>query len=336
MNKKGILLIIVTILILSGCTNTENKKLVYTGFVEAEEINIPSEIGGVIKRVLVKEGQNIEKGTTIAEIDTTSLEIQLKQLKAQLKSAKAQLEELKEGTRSEEIDLARTNLENAKVVLDGAKKNYEYRLERLEKIEKMYKENGASEQQVKDAKALVDEAYTKMKSAEKNYYSAKSRLDLLLKGPRGQKIKAAEGKVEGIIAQIELLEYQISKGKIKSPINGTVENINFNKGELIPKGGNIASVIDLDNLWVKVYIPEKYLHRVSLGDELNLYSNHLKDEEIKGKIIYISNEAEFTPKNVESKENKEEMVFEVKVEINDKKRVLKPGMLVDVRLDGGK
>lgn len=331
------LVLLIAVVFLTGCSGVnENNNEVYTGFAEANQINLSAEIGGIIKEVFVEEGQIIKKGQPIGQIDTYDLELQLKQLNAELKIAEAQLREIEKGTRSEEIEIARANLDKAKIALDGARKDYNHKLEKLEDIKRIYSESGTSEQQVKDMEALVDKAYTQLKSAEKSYASADAQLKLLLNGATVEKIDIAKGKIDSINAKIELLKHQISKGKIVSPLDGVVQNVNYNEGELISIGGNISNIINPNDLWVKIYVPEKELHRVSLGDEVKLSCNFLKDESLKGEIIYISSEAEFTPKNVESKESKEEMVFEVKVKITDNNPSIKPGMLIDVILDGDK
>lgn len=330
-------IILIVAIFLTGCSGVnESTQQVYTGFVEANQVNVSAEVGGTIKEIFIDEGQMIKKGDPIAQIDTYELEFQLKQLNAEQKIAEAQLREVEKGSRHEEIEIARANLEKAQVALEGAKKDYEHKLEKLENIKKIYNESGASEQQVKDMEALVDGSYTQLKSVEKNYVSAENQLNLLLKGATIEKIDAAKGRVDSIKARIEQLKHQASKGKIVSPLDGTVQNVNFNQGELIPVGGNIATIVALNDLWIKIYVPEKELHRISLGDEVELSCSFLVDKSLKEKVTYISSEAEFTPKNIESKESKEEMVFEVKVKIVDDVSQIKPGMMVDVKLDGDK
>lgn len=255
-------------------------------------------------------------------------------MEAGLKAAEANLEELINGTRSEDIKRAKANLENINALLEGSRKDYEYRIQNLDDIEQLYEEGGVSEKQLEEARLAADAASANLQSLEKQYEATGAQLDLLLNGPTGQKITMAEAEVERIKAQIELLKYQISKGKIISPVDGVVQNTFFEQGELIPVGGNVVTIIDMDDLWVNIYVSEKQLHRLSLGGQVELLADFSKEEKITGKVVYISSEAEFTPNNVESKESKEEMVFAVKVKIEDKSLPFKPGMLVDVKLDG--
>ncbi|WP_069649904.1 HlyD family secretion protein [Caloranaerobacter ferrireducens] len=333
MKVRFLLFTILFAILFIGCSIQENNEIVYTGFIEGDEIDISTEVSGVLNDILVHEGESIKEGDLIAKVDTKSLSLQLKQVEAELKMAEAQLDKIKAGARSEEIRKAEVSLEEVKVLLEGAKDEYEYRLKNYNKINDLYKNSGASEQQVRDAKALLDSSYTKVQSLEKKYLQSKTQLELLLNGPTVEELNIAKAKVESINAKIELLKYQISKGDVVSTVDGVIQTINYNKGELVSAGSNIATIVDLNNLWVKIYVPQKELHKVSLNQEVLLTLDY-KDKKIRGKVVYISPEAEFTPRNVESKESKEELVFAVKIKLIDKLSELKPGMLVDVHLDG--
>lgn len=335
MKLKHFLLLTILVLSLTGCMKN-SKDTAYTGSIEADQIDISSEISGTLSKLFIQEGQNIKKGEKIAQIDTTSLNIKLKEAQAQLNSSQAGLKETKNGSRAEEISKARANLEAISALLEGAKSKYDYNIKNLNDLKSLYESEGVSQKSVEDAQALVDSSDSNYKNLQKQYEANKAALDLLLKGATSEKIKMSQSQVDLAASNIELLQYQISKGDIFSPIDGVVQTINFDENELIPNGGNMVSILDLNNQYVKIYISQKQLHKISLNQELNLTNDSLKDKKIKGKVIYISSEAEFTPKNVESKESKEEMVFEVKIKIMDNLDFLKPGMLVDVKLGDDK
>lgn len=324
--------VLIIVLLLGGCRLESGDDSIYTGTIEADDVSIGTELGGRILNILVDDGEKIAKGTEIVEIDTTDFKIKLKKARAALKASEAKLDEIIEGAREEEIKNATANIKNIEIQLVGAKKNYDYRLENYNNLKELFQNSVVSQQKIEDAKALVDSEETKVKSLEKQLEAANSKLDLLLSGARKQKIEMVKAEVDIAKAEIELLENQISKGCVKAPIDGTIESIYYNIGESVALGGNIAKIIDLENLWVKIYVPEKELHKVLLNQEKNLLLDST-DGVIKGKVIYISSEAEFTPKNVESKENKEETVFEVKIKILDKNSLLKPGMFIDVDLE---
>ncbi len=337
--KYRLILAAVVILLLSGCTGRNaSKDLTYTGTIEAREIDVSTQVGGTIEEIGVEEGQPVVQGDVVCRIDTESLKLQLMEAEAGFRASQAALDELNSGTRSEEVRKAEANVANIEALLEGAKKDYEYCLQNLTDMEQLFQEGAVSLQRLDETRLLADKAYSNVRSLEKQYESAKAQLDLVLNGPTGQKISMAEAEVERAQARVELLRYQLSKGKVLAPISGIVQKVFYEQGEFIPTGGVTVSIIDPDDLWVKIYVPEKHLHRIALGDEVRLYADAFEDKEVTGEVIYISTEAEFTPNNVESKESKEEMVFAVKVRVNlgEEPLALKPGMIVDVRLDGGK
>ncbi|WIF94768.1 HlyD family secretion protein [Caminicella sporogenes] len=332
MKKIVIVLLILNVFLTSCSINFDNSQSTYTGTIEAEEIKVSSQIGGIVENIFVEEGQKITIGDRIADIDVKDLKIQLKKAENQLKIAKTKLEEILDGTRSEKIKAAKANTEKIKAQLEGARKNYEYRLENYNDLKQLYNKGVVSKQQLKDSKAVLDLADANLKSIEKQYKSSIAELNLLLNGATEKTIKTAQLEVKRAEIEIDQLKNQIDKCSIKSPIDGVVQTLNFKKGELISKGAVIATIINTNNLWLKIYIPEKELHKIKLGEEINIFTNFENKKIIKGKVVYISSEAEFVPKNVESKESKEEMVFEVKIKLFDKDNDLKPGMLADVKL----
>lgn len=332
MNKLKILIILLIGFSIVGCS--KDTSLVYTGTLEATEVDLNSEVSATVKNVFVDEGSSVKKGDKIFQIDDTSLLIKLNQAKAQLNVAKADFDEVSNGSRSEEIKKSQANLESIDALLGGAKSEYEYVLDNYNDLKSLYEQDAVSKKELDGAKTSMDKAYSNFQNVQKQHESAKSSLDLVLSGSTNERIKKAKAQVDTMKANVDLANYQLAKSTIYSPINGVVQNINYDEGELVLNGANVANIINLTDRWVKIYIPQKQLNKVSLNQEVNIKADYLKDKKLTGKIVYISSEAEFTPKNVESKESKEEMVFELKVKIEDDSNLLKPGMLVDVELEG--
>ncbi|MDE4543276.1 efflux RND transporter periplasmic adaptor subunit [Thermoanaerobacterium sp. R66] len=172
------------------------------------------------------------------------------------------------------------------------------------------------EEQAKEAKAALD-------MAKLNYEQIKN-------GPKEQ-ADIANLKVEQAQAAYDLSNLMVKKGVITSPISGTITDTYFNAGEIITPGGNIAEISDLSNLWIKIYVPEKYLYKVSLNKDVAISVNSI-NKKISGKVVYISPNGEFTPKNATTESSKEDIVYEVKIQIKDNVKELKPGMLADVTI----
>ncbi|WP_434631716.1 efflux RND transporter periplasmic adaptor subunit [Thermoanaerobacterium thermosaccharolyticum] len=172
------------------------------------------------------------------------------------------------------------------------------------------------EEQAKEAKAALD-------MAKLNYEQIKN-------GPKEQ-ADIANLKVEQAQAAYDLSNLMVKKGVITSPISGTIIDTYFNAGEIITPGGNIAEISDLSNLWIKIYVPEKYLYKVSLNKDVTVNVNSI-NKKISGKVVYISPNGEFTPKNTTTESSKEDIVYEVKIQIKGNVKELKPGMLADVTI----
>lgn len=204
------------------------------------------------------------------------------------------------------------------------------------KIIVIHKEEGA-EVKKDEIAATVDSSAQKLmvKQQAASLKSAMAKLDLLKNGSTSQAIKAAEANVEQLQAAYDLAELTLSKYDIRSPVSGTFIYKNVEVGDIIMPGGSIGTVSDLSDLWVALYVPERYINNLALGLELKLSSISLSNTPIKGKIIYIADKAEFTPKNTETPEAKENTVFKIKVKILDNIQKLRPGMTIDANIPVG-
>ncbi|MFA6939777.1 MAG: HlyD family efflux transporter periplasmic adaptor subunit, partial [Clostridiaceae bacterium] len=165
--------------------------------------------------------------------------------------------------------------------------------------------------------------------AAANLKMAKARLNQLPDRASDDKEDELKGAVEAAEAQVKINQLQLDKCSIKALNSGVITTVYVNKGEIVSQGMNIAKVYDLKSEYVKVYIEESKRDKVELNKTLNIYVNDNKT--IKGKISYISPESEFTPKNTETKEDKENTVFMIKLKIDESDKAY-PGMMVDVEL----
>ncbi|TCO69701.1 HlyD family secretion protein [Marinisporobacter balticus] len=331
-----ILLCMILGVFLSACDFNDIDSNIYTGTVECEDVDIISEVSAEITDIFVKEGELVKKGDRIAHIDVEDLKIELKKGEAGLKIVNAKLDKLRAGARSEEIKKAKVQVQKLEEISEGKESDYKFKLKNHEDIKKLFQEGIIAEKQLGEAKVLLDTAYADFESAKKEVESAQYTLDLITKGTRSEEIHMVLGEIDSAKATVDTIKYKISKGNIIAPIDGTVESLYYHEGEFIPAYGNMTNILDLKNLWVKIFIPEKEMEKISLQQEINMTADFMGNQKIKGKVIHISKKAEFTPKNIESKENKQEMVFAVKIEIMDDLEKLKPGMLIDIHLGGEK
>jgi HlyD family secretion protein len=340
-NIFAIMLACSAVLLFSSCGEAKNLEL--SGTIESTQVDAFSEASGKIIKLDKEEGDPVKQGDVIAELDGRLQELAVKQQEAVVKLKAAKLDELKAGTRPQQLDQAEAAaksaalaVKNADTGVDTAQTSYDYVLEKYNNIKALYDSKSASENDLLDAKYKVDTAGQQLDVAKKQLESARAQLesanaqlDLLKKGSTSQTIQAAEADLEQSQAALEQAKLTLEKYKVKAPMDGTLITKNAELGELINTGASAGTVSDLGNLWMYVYIQQKYLNRIALDQELYLRVKALDGSLVKGKIVFISGSAEFTPKNAETDEARENTVFKVKIKILERVDELRPGMTAD-------
>lgn len=239
----------------------------------------------------------------------------------QLRQAEAQRDLVFAGPRKEEIRQAEAMLMEARARVAGAKSA-------LSNARTAYQDRLAAKQQV-----ILAQMQYEMALAQRD--AAKAQLDLLLAGERKEVIDAARAEVERARAAWQQAEVSLRKTVIHAPSNGTVSEVVAEVGEVISAGVPIVRILDLERPWVKVYIPVVYLDQVKVGQMATVIIDSATEPNRKfhGKVVEISQEPEFTPKDVQTKEQRVQLVFWAKVAVTDAKGKLKPGMPADVIIE---
>ncbi len=296
----------------------ENSLLVLSGNIEVKEVNVAFELSGRIKELNKKEGDKVEEMEVLGKIDGEKIEKELELQSEILEEAKIKLQELKKGSREQEIKEWEANLKAAEVEMEKAKKDFQ-------RADFLYK-NGAI------SVAIYEEFKKIMELSEANYQKVREKLDLIKEGPREEEIKRQEKKIKQIEANIKIIEDNLRDTILYSPINGVVLQKYTEEGEIANPSHPVYTIGKIDEPYVKVYIKEDKLGLIKIGQEAEVFSDTYPDKSYSGKITYISSEAEFTPKNIQTKEERTKLVFEVKVDVKNEKEELKPGMPVDVKI----
>lgn len=337
--KKAKMKIIPFIIILAGVClyfyqtqQVADTAMKYTGNVEGKEINLTTEVAGEITGVQVVEGENISKGDLLFSVDVSDYDIQLQQLKLQQEIATLNYDLLLDGASQEDVDLATSNMNSVSKQLSGAERSYEYAQDNYDDLKVLYASGAVSKTELNQSKLAADQAYAAMTSLQAQVDATKASLDKVLAGADDQALAIAKAEIELRALEIENLENTIQKGEKYAPIGGMVQSVNYDIGEYIAPGKTVISIINSDALSIDVYIREYTLYKVKVGDPVAITEGFLGDKTVTGKIAAISSEAEFTPKNVESKESKQEMVFKTTIEVTEGQEYLKPGMFVDVEI----
>ena len=306
-------------IIIAGCGNGNNKNSIeVTGTIEAVNVTVSSKTSGEIKELRVKEGDKIKEGDTILVIDTESLRLQLKQLDAGTEMSRAQLELLQNGARKEDIQQAESLLKQAQVNYDQAKTD-------RERLEKLYQSQTITKKQYDDAASRFDLMNAQISSAKENYSK-------LRKFSRPEEIKQAGAKLDQSKAGADLIKKSIKDSYVVSPINGILVEKYFEAGETVSPMSSLVKVSDQTTVKLVIYVTELELGKIKLGQKAEVSVDAFKDRKFNGTVTYISPEAEFTPKNIQTKDERTKLVFGVKIEIPNPNYDLKSGMPADARI----
>jgi membrane fusion protein YbhG len=344
------------------------KILSLPGVVEIQEVRLGSKVGGRVRSVEVKEGEVVEKDQVLVTFDVPELEAQRQQAEAHLQSAQADFEKanngprvqekeaakmameaarskwdrMKAGPRKEEIEEARSELESAQADVKLAEENLR-RVRRLYESqasfteEKERAESGRDRMRglVKKAKASLDlllAGYRKedVAEAEAQYKQAKANYELLLAGTRSEEIQAAEAKVAEYSGKLHEIQANLNEATVRALEPVTIEVLAVRKGDLVAPNQTILRVLRADDLWVKAYVPETLLERIRLNQEVEVTIDSYSGRTFKGVVRQISSASEFTPRNVQSADERRHQVFGIKVQVPDPEGIFKSGMAAQV------
>jgi len=297
---------------LLGCGNSADKQLIHaSGHFEATEVRVASKMGGRLVSLPFWEGDRVKGGEVVARLDTTDPEHDLARTRAELDAASARLGLLLAGTRTEDIQRAEAELGRAEADLAGATLD----LNRLE---------GLADRGTATLKAR-DDARTRRAMLERVVAANRAEVAKLKAGPRPQEIEQARAQRAGAEATVATIEQHIADATVVAPRDGVVTSRATEPGEVLPPGALLYVLTDIDHPWLNVYVDEPSLSRVHLGDPVRVKVDG-RSEHFSGKVTYVSQVAEFTPKNVQTPEERAKLVFRVKVGLANPEGIFKPGM----------
>jgi HlyD family secretion protein len=299
----------------AGCSKSNLDGAIHaSGHIEATEVHLAAKVGGQLLAAPFEEGATVAAGATVARLDTNDAEHRLAQARANVEAADAQLRLLLSGTRAEDLRRAEEQLAQAQAELDAARRD----LDRL---------SGLAERGTATEKSR-DDAATRKEVAERAVAAAKAQLDKLTAGPRRQEIEAARAQRASAEAMVAAVEQQISEATVVAPVSGVITTRVAEPGEVLAPGRTIAVLTDVSRPWLTVWIDEPNLARVKLGQEVTVKVDG-SDQSFEGFVSFISPVAEFTPKNVQTPDERAKLVFRVKVRLDNPDGIFKPGMPAD-------
>ena len=279
------------------------RELVLSGTLEARTVNVGSLVGGRIARVLVDEGSRVSAGQLIATIETETVDRQIAEQQAVIEAARANLQKALAGPRPEEI---------AKAQAVAANDERDRR-----RLEALYHAGIASREQ-------LDDAATRSKGSAED-------LRVLQRGTRKEDIDAARAEVEQQQRRLATLLKQRAETDVRSSVNGVVQSFGLRPGDLVAPNQTVAEILEADQLWVRVFVPETLLGLVHVGAPVRAKVDTFPNEWFAGHIATINPQGEYTPRNVQTEAQRAEQVFGMRV-IVDPNPKLKAGMAATVDL----
>lgn len=266
-------------------------------------MNVGSLYGGRVVRVLVDEGTDVTPGQPIVTLETETIDRQLAEQRAAIETANANLRKGLAGARAEEIDKASTI---------AANKEKDRR-----RMATLHREGIVSRQ-------VLDDAATQAKTAGDD-------LRLLQKGTRPEEIAALRAQVEQQQRRLDTLMKQRTETEVKSTVAGVVQSFGLRPGDLVAPNQSVAEILESEQLWVRVYVPETLLGLIRVGQTAKVQVDTFPNESFAGRVATVSSEGEYTPRNVQTRAQRAEQVFGVKVIVAANPK-LKPGMAAEVDL----
>ena len=347
--------------------------LIVSGFIEAEQIRVGSRVGGRVAEVLVSEGQRVVRDQPLYRIEPYDLEQRLARAEAELAAARAAHAKLAGGYRPQELEQARARrdrlaaalaraqagprpgeihiaeeqLKIAQANLEWVQAEFRYVMSlakqqtaaqtEIDRVNRQLKSAAAQAAAAEQELALLREGTRKEEIAEARaaLAEAQAALELLEAGYQAQDIEEAAARVAAAVAEAEMIRRQMAELTVRSPAECVVEVIDLQAGDLVAPNAPSVSLLDLSSMYVRTYVPAGQLERVRLGQRVPVRVDGIGDRLFTGRVTYIASEAEFTPRNIQTPEERSKQVFRLKVVLEEGQDRLRAGMMGDVLLEQG-
>jgi multidrug resistance efflux pump len=340
------------------------------GIVEIQEVRLGSKVGGRVEKIAVKEGALVEAGQPLVYFEVPELRAQREQLEAKLQQAQADWEKARNGPRDEEKEAAKAATTAAKEKLkrlevgwreeekrqarnelETAEADLKQATEEYDRLATLYRQRTVSRSEYDAAVGARDRGRGRANAARAHYdmlmtgsrpedvaearaewHSAKAKYDELLAGTRYEDKQAAEARVAEVRGKLREIDVNLSEAVVKAPDKAVVDVVAVRKGDLVLPNQPVVRVLRADDLWVKVYVPETELGKIRLNQEVEVTTDAYPDKRFKGTVTHVAPISEFTPRNVQSVDERRHQVFGVKIHIPDPQGAFKSGMAAEVVL----
>ena len=344
-------------------------RLTVSGTIEAHEILVGSKVGGRVAKVHVREGDRVKPGQLLVELERDELEGRKAEAVATVAQSQAALDQLLAGSRPEEIARARAAAEAAQQAMAGVKTwprpeevaqaradvaaaeaELAYAEAQHRRFEALFRDGAVAAAELDNARSRRDADRARVASlrerlrtlqtgsrpedigtAEGRFQEADAGRRLVEKGPREEEIRQARAALQAARARQRVIETQLAETVLTAPADAVMEVFDIRPGTLVTPNRALATLIERD-LWVRVYVPESQIGRLRLGLEVAVRVDSFPGRRFRGVVEQINRKAEFTPRNVQTPEERVNQVFGVKVRLENPEGLLRAGMAADVTL----
>jgi HlyD family secretion protein len=302
-----------------------------SGQIDATAVQVAPEVGGRVIELTVSEGDRLKQGDVIARLDTRDVDLAVKRAEAERAQADAQLRLLQAGARREDIRQAEAQAAAASAEVAAAQTDLDAAEIDLQRFERLLQSNSGSQKQRDDAAARRDVARDRLKSARSRELAAREAVARLRAGSRREEIEGARARVAAVDAQIATLEKSRTDAVVRAPIDGIVSERLLERGEMAAPRAPIVVLTDLDHAWAEVFVDEPQIPRIKVGQAATIFTD-AGGPGIAGRVSFIASKAEFTPRNVQTAEDRSKLVYRVKIAVDNRQGVLKQGMPVEAEI----
>jgi HlyD family secretion protein len=289
---------------LFGCNSHDGRTITASGTIEATDVTLSAQVGGQIKRVLADEGDVVQVGDTLLIIDNTDWMYQLEQMRGGYEMAEAQYRLAVKGAREEDVLQSEADYKSVKAD--------------LQRMEELFRARSVSEKQVDDART--------------RFTISQQMWEKLKRGSRQEEIDAARARRDQSRAQMASLQKKVNDCVVTAQAAGTIEKRFVEQGELASTGMALYRISNLSSMDITIYVSESELPKVQLRQKAFVHIDAFEKKDFEGKVTFISSTAEFTPKNIQTKDERTKLVFSIKVKVPNPDGTLKAGIPADVTL----
>lgn len=325
--KRMVLIILGAVAVMAGgylyvrtaANPAADNTLRISGNVEAHESVVSFKVQGRIVELPVQEGQSVKQGDLLARLDDDDYRQQVSMDEATVRTREAELELAVAGSRVQEIQAAKQALIDAQADLELKRAEFRRR-------QALLTEQGVSQED-------LDSAASKLKRAQATYERIKQTYDQIVEGTRKEEIAVRRANLALAREALQMSRVKLAYTVLSAPVSGVVLVRQAELGEVMSPGTPVVTIADVDHLWVRGYINETDLGRVRWGQPATVRTDTYPDKAYQGLVSFISSQAEFTPKSVETHKERVTLVYRIKIDLDNPNHELKPGMPAEAVID---